>query len=85
MQRRASCLRACTATAPSLSAAWTPGEAELWQQDMLYDPQTSGGLLIAVAPEDADALLSELEGSVPAAQRVGRAVKYDGGALIRLR
>ena len=62
-----------------------PGEAELWQQDMLYDPQTSGGLLIAVAPEDADALMSELEGSVPAAQRVGRAVEYDGGALIRLR
>ena len=52
---------------------------------MLYDPQTSGGLLIAVAPEDADALMSELEGSVPAAQRVGRAVEYDGGALIRLR
>lgn len=62
-----------------------PGEAELWQQDLLYDPQTSGGLLMAVDPADADALMAELEGSVPAAQRVGRALEYDGGALIRLR
>ena len=58
---------------------------ELWQQDLLYDPQTSGGLLMAVDPADADALMAELEGSVPAAQRVGRALEYDGGALIRLR
>ena len=34
---------------------------------------------------DADALMAELEGSVPAAHRVGRALEYDGGALIRLR
>ena len=62
-----------------------PDEAELWQQDLLYDPQTSGGLLMAVDPADADALMAELEGSVPAAQQVGRALEYDGGALIRLR
>lgn len=61
------------------------GEAELWQQDLLYDPQTSGGLLMAVDPADADALMAELEGRVPAAQRIGRAVEYDGGAYIRLR
>ena len=48
----------------------------------LGNARTAGS---AVAPEDADALMSELEGSVPAAQRVGRAVEYDGGALIRLR
>lgn len=42
-----------------------PGEAELWQQDLLYDPQTSGGLLMAVDPEDVDALLRELEGKGP--------------------
>ena len=61
------------------------GEAELWQQDLLYDPQTSGGLLMAVDPADADALTAELEDRVPAAQRIGRAVEYDGGAYIRLR
>ena len=43
--------------------------------DVLFDPQTSGGLLIAVRPEDADALLSALSGKVPSAQRIGRAVK----------
>jgi selenide,water dikinase len=29
-----------------------------WKRDLLTDPQTSGGLLIAVAPEAADAVLS---------------------------
>ena len=40
---------------------------------------------MAVDPEDVDALMRELEGKVPAAQRIGRAVEYDGGAYIRLR
>ncbi len=30
-------------------------------QELLFDPQTSGGLLIAVDPGDADALLSDIE------------------------
>jgi len=30
-------------------------------QDILYDPQTSGGLLIAVHPEDLDAIMKDLE------------------------
>ena len=40
-------------------------------QDLLYDPQTSGGLLMAVAVEDADACLRELRDSIPAAAAVG--------------
>ena len=48
-----------------------PGEAELWQQDLLYDPQTSGGLLMAVHPDDADALYAMLQENVPSAQRIG--------------
>ena len=36
------------------------GDTELAKQDMLYDPQTSGGLLIAVHPDDADALFEEM-------------------------
>ena len=42
------------------------GDIELAKQDMLYDPQTAGGLLMAVAPEDADALFEELKNTVPA-------------------
>ncbi|MCL2672126.1 MAG: selenide, water dikinase SelD [Clostridiales bacterium] len=40
-------------------------------QDLLYDPQTSGGLLMAVHPDDAVALYAALQNIVPAAQRVG--------------
>ena len=58
---------------------------ELAVQDMLYDPQTSGGLLIAAAPEDADALLRELRGAVPSAQRIGVVEAYNGGPRISLR
>lgn len=60
------------------------GEVELAVQDMLYDPQTSGGLLIAVAPEDAEALFEELTACVPSAQRIGTVCTYEGGARIRL-
>ena len=60
------------------------GDVSLAVQDMLYDPQTSGGLLMAVDPTDADALFEELEPSVPHAQRIGRIEEYRGGARIRL-
>ena len=60
------------------------GQTEIAVQDMLYDPQTSGGLLMAVDPADADALLAELKGTVPSAQRVGVMRRYEGGARIVL-
>jgi selenide,water dikinase len=61
-----------------------PGGVDLARQDLLYDPQTSGGLLIAVAPEDADALLTELKHSVPSAQRIGTVSEDHGGKCILL-
>lgn len=63
-----------------------PGETELAVQDLLYDPQTSGGLMMAVHPEDAPALLEELrqENRVPAPQLVGRVAPYTGGKRIYL-
>lgn len=61
-----------------------PGAIELAKQDMLYDPQTSGGLLIAVHPDDADALYKELKETVPSAQRIGTVRKYSGKARIYL-
>ena len=41
---------------------------------LLYDPQTSGGLLIAVAAADAERLLSELRSSGTSAVEVGEVV-----------
>lgn len=62
-----------------------PGETALAKQDLLYDPQTSGGLLMAVAPGDADALLDELAAVVPCAQRIGTVEAPRDGVRISLR
>jgi len=43
-------------------------------RDLLFDPQTSGGLLAAIAPEFADAALAALRRRGVAAHRVGRVV-----------
>ena len=61
------------------------GDVPLEIQDILYDPQTSGGLLIAVDPADADAMERELSAAVPSAQRIGRVRPYRGGKRIFLR
>lgn len=61
------------------------GETELAKQDLLYDPQTAGGLLIAVAASDADALYGALRDVVPSAQRIGTVEAYGGGKRIILR
>ncbi|MGN0419166.1 MAG: selenide, water dikinase SelD [Acetatifactor sp.] len=60
------------------------GRVSLAKQDMLYDPQTSGGLLIAVHPEDADSLYEELQTAVLSAQRIGCVREYRGGKRIFL-
>lgn len=39
--------------------------------DIMFDPQTSGGLLIAVSENDATVLLSELCNSLPVSQIIG--------------
>ena len=61
------------------------GDVELCKQDVLYDPQTSGGMLMAVDPADADALFEELKGVVPSAQRIGVVREYQGGKYIFLK
>lgn len=62
-----------------------PGETPLHLQDVLFDPQTSGGLLIAADPAGADELLAALKPCVPSAQRIGEIRAHPGGARILLR
>ncbi len=61
-----------------------PGDVSLAVQDVLYDPQTSGGLLIAVDPSDADALYEEMKDVAPYVRRIGTAEEYQGGKRIFL-
>jgi selenide,water dikinase len=51
----------------------------LWQQNLLTDPQTSGGLLISCAPEQEEKVLSilNLDGFV-SAQKIGQFVAGKG-------
>jgi len=56
----------------------TAGSRSAEQQELLFDPQTSGGLLLAVAAAQADDLLAALKKqSVAAATRVGEVVAAD--------
>lgn len=47
------------------------GEISLAMQDICYDPQTSGGLLMAVDQKDAEKCLAELKEKLPQAAAVG--------------
>ncbi|MDO5642233.1 MAG: AIR synthase-related protein, partial [Paracoccus sp. (in: a-proteobacteria)] len=52
------------------------------EQDLLTDPQTSGGLLIAVAPDRAEALLAEIRRIHPRAAIIGEALPGTGIEVI---
>lgn len=60
------------------------GDVPLHIQDILYDPQTSGGLLISVSADDAEKLLSELEKCTLSARMIGEVEMYEGGKRIFL-
>ncbi|MCU1239370.1 MAG: Selenide,water dikinase [Candidatus Acidoferrum typicum] len=55
----------CASFAPSVPAEY---------QDLLFDPQTSGGLLVAIASEAAETALAMLQRHGVAARRVGTVV-----------
>ncbi|MEF9878263.1 MAG: selenide, water dikinase SelD [Clostridia bacterium] len=57
------------------------GDVELALCDLFFDPQTSGGLLIAVAEAQADALLTKLQVETPAARRIGRVISQGEKAV----
>lgn len=65
-------------------AAVDVGSIPLEKQDLLFDPQTSGGLLIAVSEKNGRQLFEELKDKVPSAQIIGRVEKYCGGKRITL-
>ena len=50
--------------------------------DILYDPQTSGGLMIAVSEKDAIALERELKGSLPCGQIIGHVTAKEDADLV---
>jgi len=45
---------------------------------LLFDPQTAGGLLLAITSEKADDLLTDLRRNYPRAEVIGRATANDG-------
>ena len=53
--------------------------------DVLFDPQTSGGLLAAVAPADAEKCIDLLDGRVLSVQKIGTLAPYQGGKRICLK
>ena len=54
----------------------------LAMEDILYDPQTSGGLLFAIAEEAAEACLAELRQAIPHAAIVGYVTEKEDSYII---
>ena len=54
-----------------------------WQRHLLTDPQTSGGLLVAVSPEAADAVLALIrDAGLPLAATIGQAEEGPAGIVV---
>ena len=66
LKRNAEFIRGCVEFADEI-----PEEV----RNLLFDPQTSGGLLLSVAPEDAQSLLNALRGNGVPAQEVGEVIE----------
>lgn len=61
-----------------------PADLPDWQRALLTDPQTSGGLLIAVAPEAADHVLTLIRrAGYPLAAAIGSARQGQPGITVR--
>lgn len=58
------------------------GEVSRAMQDILYDPQTSGGLLIAVDEKSGGELLKRLQSEIPCAAMIGYVTEDEGSAVI---
>ncbi len=49
---------------------------------LLYDPQTAGGMLIAIANDRAEAMLERLRADYAQAAIIGRVIDYDGRSVV---
>lgn len=58
------------------------GDISLAMQDILYDPQTSGGLLFAIPQAEADACLKQLKEVIPDAAMVGYVTALEDASII---
>ena len=58
------------------------GNVSLAMQDILYDPQTSGGLLFAIPAAEAQSCLTRLKQTVPNAAIIGYVTEIDDSYII---
>ena len=58
------------------------GNIPLALQDIMYDPQTSGGLLLALPAGEADACLAELQEAIPHAAKIGYVTQKEASSII---
>ena len=58
------------------------GNLALAMEDILYDPQTSGGLLFALPAEEAQACLAMLKQTVPGAAMIGYVTEKEDSYII---
>jgi selenide,water dikinase len=63
------------------SSVQVRGDVSRAMQDLFYDPQTSGGLLMAVPEKEAEALLRALEDVAPASARIGYVTEREDFAI----
>lgn len=57
-------------------------EVPLALQDILYDPQTSGGLLFAISASEAAACLAQTQAVIPDAEIIGYVTKIEDSFII---
>jgi selenide,water dikinase len=58
------------------------GNISLAMEDILYDPQTSGGLLFALPAGEAEACLAQLKQAVPNAAIIGYVTEKEDSYII---
>ena len=58
------------------------GSIPLAMEDILYDPQTSGGLLFAIPAAEAEACLTQLKQAIPNAAIIGYVTEKEDSYII---